>query len=479
MIRGTRQHIIRIYEQGTGYSLYVGSSSELSRHPLDLKSTQVSQGYLLAQHRLDEVLDSKKVSWSTTFRRDSSNTFPIVAYGGYVELPVEDGQSGIVFIHAVELSKSDDLYSHVNAVVTRLSNAGIRRLRTMIIDVALGRAKSDEQSRQIAKELDGLISATPLNVGVPSRESSEIKWIEQDCAGASSVAWLVLALQQAKVNPPWEVFDLFRHGEHLVTTVDILHGESLLASEVQRQSLAQYFQAKVGTPLSSISEPHPLGDNERLSEPKSATKDEPSTKSNDRHSLAVKWGTAKSSQGRVMSSALMLTRILIISLGFYLVYSLNHQHKDILNGLNRIVAQLHSDETSVSHVSSNSNLSLPAPQPRDTPSYQKSGTDDQEILKTIARLYDSNQRLRISAINQLQRQTTMHERMIPLALEYARDNQSNDDGVENTLIVLQRVKSESLRKHTDEVLTFLSVVENRNPRIRARANTLRKLVTSP
>jgi hypothetical protein len=475
MIRSTGLHIIRIYEQATGYSLYAGCPSELSRHPLDLKSNKISQSYLSAQGRLDEVLDAMKGSWSMTFRWDGANTFPIVAYGGYIELPVENGQSGIVFLHAVELAKIDDLCSHVNAVITHLSNSGIRKLRRTIVDVAVGRSKAEEQANQIAKEFDDLISTIPVDRFAQASELTKIKCVEQDCAGASSVAWFVLAIQQAKSNPPWEVFDLFRRGEHLVTTVDTPYGQSMLASEIQRQSLRQYLQAKSAMAMSTSEPIQNVADDDRSPAPESDATEKLTGTSDQRHSVTVEKTTA---WPRLMPAALLLTRILVVTVGLYLVYSLSRQHRDILNILNRIVRPPQSSEASAgNHVNSNANVSAPATQPGAISASPPVGGDDREILNTIATLYDSNQRRRVSAINQLRNNTTLHERIIPLALTYAKDNQNNHDGLENTLIVLQSMKSETLKRYSDEVLKFLTLIGDKNPSLANRVNAVRRLVT--
>src|SRR5438270_7020180 len=147
-----KRHILRIYEQDRGYSLYVGDSSGLDRHALDHETAEVSRTYLLAQKRLDGLLGPNRVSWSVTFRYDDATACPLVAYGGYFELPAHKNQSGIRFIHAIELYSSDDLHRSVSAILAVLSARGIHKLRRAVIRTAAGAARSNEESLEIVNE---------------------------------------------------------------------------------------------------------------------------------------------------------------------------------------------------------------------------------------------------------------------------------------------------------------------------------------
>lgn len=117
--------------------------------------------------------------------------------------------------------------------------------------------------------------------------------------------------------------------------------------------------------------------------------------------------------------------------------------------------------------------------PKPNASPQSSPTADQQFqaedTRLIAELYDPEKKTRIAAILALQRNQSSHERIIPLALQYARQHPTNDDGIENTLVVLESVSPETLVKHSNEIKDFIGTVKDRNPKIASAANKVLSL----
>lgn len=481
-MRRVKRQLIRIYEQERGYGLYVGDpSSGLARHALDHESELVSGSYLLAQKRLDDVLRTKRVPWSVTFRRDGLRSSLVVAYGSHIELTAEHGHSGIIFLHAVELTDPVFLYPCINGLVSFLSNAGIRELRHVVLEVATGKTSSDEAVSQIANKLESFIAVSPANSSRKDNDRLKLKSIEQDCAGASSVAWLTLALQQAEVIPPWEVYDDVQDGDKIITVASGPYNEKKRASDIQRQSLWQYFSVQPEVEVTQAIQPAP----EKTSDAKlDATPIEPPSKISNASIETVKAGVRpeknKSRWVRISGLAPALPGVLFAIVGLFFIFNSNRQHRDLLDVLNRIAGSV--DQKSASGRSPSdlvtvpSQVNQPAPQvAQPTPQERQA---NERLLQTIARMFSPNGETRNNAIIQLRNDTSLHEEMIPLALQYAKQNQTNNEGVENTLMVFQRVEPATLKKHRDAILNFIEEVKNKDDKIAAAAEKVRSLVNN-
>lgn len=478
-----RRHLIRIYEQAGGYGLYVGDPfSELNRHALDHESEEVSKSYLLAQRRLDNVLGTKRAPWSMTFRRDGPRSPLVVAYGSHIELTAEHGQSGIIFLHAVELSDSDFLYTCVNGIVRFLSNAGIRELRHAVLNVATGKSSSDESATQIAKKLEGFIAESPADPNRMANDKLRIKSVEQDCAGAASVAWLTLALQQAKAIPPWEVYDEVRDGENIITAASGPFDESTRASDIQRQSLWQYFSVPMEAEVTHTIQPTSEKPADvKLNEPLTERPTQVASASLGTVQATDQPEKSKSRLVRISALAPVVPGVLTACVVLFFIYNSNRQHRDLLNVLNRIAGGV--EQRLVSGGKPNDLVTVPSQVNQSAPPVAQPTPQERQVneplLQTIARMFSPNEEARNNAIIQLRRDTASHEEMIPLALQYAKQNQANADGVENTLMVFQRVDPATLKKHRDAILNFIEEVKNGNEKIAAAAEKVRSLVNSP
>ena len=160
--------------------------------------------------------------------------------------------------------------------------------------------------------------------------------------------------------------------------------------------------------------------------------------------------THERGSNRVTIAVLFVSTIMMTCATTFFIYR-NNQQRKLLQALSNIAYQ------------------------KPNPSPQSDGpTADQQLqaedTRLIAALYDPDRRTRISAITALQRNQFSHDRIIPLALQYARQHPTNDDGIENTLIVLKSVSPETLVKHNNEIKDFIDTVKNRNPKISSAAN---------
>jgi hypothetical protein len=471
-----RKHWIRIYERRTGYGLYVGTpSAGLTRQPLDHESRLVSRSYIAAQRRLDKVLGTKRVPWSMTFRLDDPRSSPVVAYGSHMELTAEQGQSGIIFLHAVELSHPDLLHACVDGMVTFLSNAGIRELRRVVLDAATDKTDGGSAAALIASQLEDLVAECPADEGWRPGGRLSIKSIEQDCAGAASLAWLTFALQQTRVMAPWEVYDLLRDGSNVITATSSPYADHLRASDIQRESLWHYLGEAAGaeTPISPPPEqenPPPAGPADVLVEFPSGPASEPDKPAR----AAEEPKPRRAARATFKALAPFAPWILMGCLVLLFIYTSNRQHERLLKALNQLTVGIAPSPTVASTPSGGGTSSSQSGQQ----SRPESQTNPQ-LLLLIAELFSPDRGVRYAAIGRLRLDKASHGELILPAIEYARQRQDNLDGLENTLIVFEAIDPVILRNHRDLILAFTSDIQGRHPRIDYMATRLASSLNAP
>lgn len=464
-----KSHLIRIYERRRGYSLYVGTpAAGLTREPLDHESKRVSQSYLTAQARLDKVLQTKRVPWTLTFRLDQPKSAPVVAYGSLMELPAKDGHAGVVFLHAVELDGPDSLHACVSGVVTFLSNAGIRELRRIVLEAATDKVEASAAVALVADQFETIVAASPAFHGWRQDERMSIKSIEQDCAGAASVAWLTFALQQTRARVPWEVYDVVGNDGNVITAASGNYEENVRASELQRESLYHY----LGRPEQPAARPEPPPTSVPLP---SDVADKDSDESTHPSAAKPADTVAEPEQPfelrgvrKVLSvPASAVPAILILTFGLLFVYDSNRRHKEILSVLNKI-------EDGVALLQSATGRQ-PAPRPVATQPVQPSLLFTQcepQLQQAITDLFSPDRNVRLAAIDRLQGDTASHAVLIPPTISYAREHLDNVNGLENTLLVFEKIAPATLQNNKELILSYIEVVKGTSAGANAAAARL-------
>jgi hypothetical protein len=247
MIISIKQHIIRINVKGKGYSLYTGNPDwGFEEQSLNVSTRQIPESFLLAQQKLDTVLKTGKLSWSMSFRHDSRNTSPIVAYGSFTEAPDDKGRIGIFFIHAIELKHPNGIHSCVESIIALLSHKMIRDLTRIIADLAIGKLPADKSLLLISRNLEKRIEDwnDRENFIYQSKdENIRIRAIVHDCAGAAALAWLTTAYLKNNSNPPWEVYDMVDETGNIQTFVTSNDNQIIHASGILRRDVKQYLDS--------------------------------------------------------------------------------------------------------------------------------------------------------------------------------------------------------------------------------------------
>jgi hypothetical protein len=187
----------------------------------------------------------------------------------------------------------------------------------------------------------------------------------------------------------------------------------------------------------------------RRSEDKSNSENEtePTVKKNQRD----KWN--------IVAAVASLLSAIIVSIGLYFNYKQNNQQNRLLQALNNTAERFPPTTTTESLVPRTQPTPISETQ-QSLSRDQRQQTDDARLLKLIAGLYDAKKNTRITAMSQLQQDQTAHERVIPLLLQFAGQNQVNDIGIGNTLVVLQGIKPEVLAKYKNEIKVFTDTVKN-------------------
>jgi hypothetical protein len=175
------------------------------------------------------------------------------------------------------------------------------------------------------------------------------------------------------------------------------------------------------------------------------------------------------SRVKLLVVVVVLLQMVMIVLGVYLVRG----QREIVNLLSRVTGAQGSRNDPPANRTSSPGISN---------TNRQSGQPGQEVaqgddyVQTIARLYSPDKNVRMSAIADLSQSGIVQDRFVPIALEFAKTHQENANGLENTLLILQRAKPDTLKRYSSELLAFVDSVPVRNKRILDQANNLRKRV---
>lgn len=184
----------------------------------------------------------------------------------------------------------------------------------------------------------------------------------------------------------------------------------------------------------------------------------------------------KSGWDKLLAFTPIVSTIILSCLGLYFIYSFNSNQRSVVQALNSIAERLPQNDVTKAVDQGKKPVPSIQPQQEPAPANQQSQSEDLPLLQNIAKLYDANWKVRNSMIVQLQRDQSSHERLIPLAIKYGKQNQANDNGIENTCRVFQKINPEILKSHRGEVVDFIDTVKNKNEVIKREANKVSLLI---
>ncbi len=238
-------HLIRVNVAGQGYSLFSVDSSATRIEFLG--GSAPLPGYVAVEERLDDFLENHGGS-SMAFRREPVG---ILTFGYVCRLAAldEHKRQGLSYIHSAIFDNPALLPSCVIAALSSLSSSGIEKLTGDVEKVAQGRLESADFLRFQVQSFGELVRRfDPSSLPLPFRRR-QIKRVVHDCGGAAALAWTTLAMQQASVPGPWEVFDTGSIGGFAVSQVEPSTDREAKASELLIE------QARSEGPLPVLSTP--------------------------------------------------------------------------------------------------------------------------------------------------------------------------------------------------------------------------------
>jgi hypothetical protein len=445
-----KRHTLRINVKGKGYVLYTGDPySGFEEQPLDVQSHEVSSAYLSLQNRLDQVLQSRRLTWSMSFGRDVGHGNVLVAYGCFVDEADEYGKVGLFFLHALDLADPNLLSKCIESVVLLLSNPGIRGIGDAIGNIAARAGDVNEFLRALSQRVERLISTSMTQDNRPGADGKAVRIgrIEHDCAGAAPLAWLAMAYSHAGTAAPWEVYEVVGVNGNIQTiSTDAEKPLMLFASDIQRQGLKKYLTtANTETPTSvglvceeaNVAETSPLKETQQAAH------------------LA---GIEKSRGAPLWANVAMASSLLTLFVVAYLAYDFTAQRKAFLREFNRIIETLEQRPTA-------------AVEPAGLAELSSQGTD-QDIEASIGGLFDADRNTRSSALAKLDKWKS-DPTVVTRVLEKAQQSKTNKLGILFTLYFLERIEPEQLDQHVERIKPFLSAVRNNGPQTAAEVGKLK------
>jgi hypothetical protein len=91
----------------------------------------------------------------------------------------------------------------------------------------------------------------------------------------------------------------------------------------------------------------------------------------------------------------------------------------------------------------------------------------------VPQLFSNDAKQRLRAYEQLMETWDDDAGLIPVLIEHALANKSNDNGIYNSLVLLGHMERETIQKHKADILEFVAKVEGGGPKIKERADKLR------
>lgn len=211
------RHTLRLNSLG-GFVLFSGDKLKgYKSFDIDVISNGISHNYLLAQKRIDDLLDAGVPGWHFCVANLFNGERPVVVYGRSFPLINDDkGRPGIRFIHAVEVDAIQQIYSAVIGIIKLLSNQMIPKIDDVMTRLTDGTMTPQEAigffTNEFTKHHHQFNKSSKIS-------NSPIKEIQHDCGGASSVAWLAMTISHMSESSSYEIYETYNHEQGMKSTV--------------------------------------------------------------------------------------------------------------------------------------------------------------------------------------------------------------------------------------------------------------------
>lgn len=244
------RHILRANVCKKGYTLFSVQGNTYQECPLDIKSNGISQNYLNAQRRIDDMLRTQISRWHFAIANLNPPEQPVVAYGW--SLPIEDdkGRSGVSFVHAVECNLSE-ISRVVMCIIQMLLPSVIEKMTKHLAELAQKPVSPQNFIAFLTQKFTSLYEQTANSA---AKDSNPIQEIQHNCGGATAMAWLVMAVSHTNISSPWEIYDHYSNSTGLLSTLSSYSesSESYLLSSY----ISQLFHHSARYPSSGLLSKH-------------------------------------------------------------------------------------------------------------------------------------------------------------------------------------------------------------------------------
>lgn len=211
------KHTFRLNVYRKGYTLFSGKSSlQYQEFPLDVVSSEISQNYLSAQRRIDNMLKTKVSRWHFSIANLNSHYPPVVAYGCNLSVNDDKGRSGVNFVHALEGDEPLGIDGIVVGITQLLTHQTIEELTKLLTNLAQGSKTPEEVIEYLIRHFsEKYIPSSDLQ----RTKNNPIKKIQHDCGGASAMAWLAMTISHLGDSSPWEIYEEYSQHTGELSTV--------------------------------------------------------------------------------------------------------------------------------------------------------------------------------------------------------------------------------------------------------------------
>lgn len=231
-----RTHIVRAYTL-SGYRLYTGDPwNGFASAALGVVSASISREFLELERRIEDLLESGRISWTVSFQNDGDHRPLLVGYSGYLNIQRARRTEPIAFLHVLELESPSSLLGCVEGIGKALSTDGIHRLHRDLSALALDGADEQELLKRLTARFETFCD--PARVAPRYRNGEAPGTIVHDCAGGPAIAWVTMAAAQSHARGPWIVGDeLDRNGVMQTRCIPDLGSARVLASELMYRTM--------------------------------------------------------------------------------------------------------------------------------------------------------------------------------------------------------------------------------------------------
>jgi len=215
------RHIIKLNLYSKGYCLYIKEKNIFEENEINVVNEKVPQAFILIQKKIERILFSNKLPVSLSFNYDVLREKLLIGFGILLNIPDDKGREGIVYIHCVELSDTNHLFSIVLQIIKSLSISNINNIyQKNLRKIANENIDILSSLKLLCSQVDDYKYISPNYIKNASSNTIYSKIIH-DCSGGASIAWLTFSFYlNNNKNNNWEVFDYIEKDGTISTTLN-------------------------------------------------------------------------------------------------------------------------------------------------------------------------------------------------------------------------------------------------------------------